>query len=928
MTVRFASWVRTGLVASQELTLSGGSLGVEVAAKVNQSLASAVRLELAGPGDVTGIDSAQIIRTEPHLNAEGFETTRFVSVEFRRADLPWMFTPGTSTAKLRPWLVLVVVPVGAHAVTPQKDRLPELKVDASQLPTLSESWAWAHAQANTVGGATPDESSRSRLICPRSLQPFTRYVAAIVPSTMQGVNAGLHRDPTATGDAWGASGEVTLPMYFHWYFSTGEGGDFESLARGLTISQASPAGLGAATLDTSAPGPTTLQSPGRLANFRGPLAQSGSTPINSWSLADRHKLESELVPPPNTSPPVLAPPRYGAVAAGESGFPATGNHSWITELNTNPELRVCAGLGAAIVRRRQHDFVQEAWEQAGAVADANRRLAQARLSRRVATLLNERHVKPRSEAELLMLASPLLRRVVDPQLNATVAGHLRTTSLPLRAVGPAFRRLTRTNGPLTRRVQVSSPTPIAPMANAVQVGLAARAFDHSRVVGAGGLPTLGGVLDVVKAATSVPPGRPPVRPGLRLPGRPGPIAVPGGQAIEVALRDRSIGARSVLGVAADPAGGGMFLHVDPGSSSPVRVATIGSLDDTVGLSKLDLAKTREGAIAAMKGRVLFDPDGTNPIDITAGFKDAIGDLLGTSSDPVRATADLTRLAARVSEVIEPHRAITEATLVEVTRPPGPDDQLDSVLVAPTINEPLWDDLAAMSTELLLPGASKLEREHAAVVSVDKTVVAAILAGANDEMMRELRWRGYPTDGRGTIFRRFWDRRDNAGAPQPDLARDIHTWQGDLAAQAAGPTAELVLVVRSELFRRFPGTLVTLVRATATAPNTPRKPDYGSSVLPRFHGNLGNGVAFYGFPISLNEAVGDPTNIARPGAFLVFHQPPTDLGFGLDLPLADSNGAPTWPSPASLGTDSARIASALAQLPVRLALHVSDLMERQ
>ena len=44
-----------------------------------------------------------------------------------------------------------------------------------------------------------------------------------------------------------------------------------------------------------------------------------------------------------------------------------------------------------------------------------------------------------------------------------------------------------------------------------------------------------------------------------------------------------------------------------------------------------------------------------------------------------------------------------------------------------------------------------------------------MAGLNHEMARELLWRGYPTDQRGTVFRRFWDR---AGAVPPPRVRRV------------------------------------------------------------------------------------------------------------------------------------------------------------
>ncbi len=60
------------------------------------------KLRLYGPGDVTGLDPRQVIRTDPlHLTTD-FEPNYLVSIEFDRPDLPWLFTPASAGDKVRP----------------------------------------------------------------------------------------------------------------------------------------------------------------------------------------------------------------------------------------------------------------------------------------------------------------------------------------------------------------------------------------------------------------------------------------------------------------------------------------------------------------------------------------------------------------------------------------------------------------------------------------------------------------------------------------------------------------------------------------------------------------------------------------------------------------------------------------------------------
>ena len=108
--------------------------------------------------------------------------------------------------------------------------------------------------------------------------------------------------------------------------------------------------------------------------------------------------------------------------------------------------------------------------------------------------------------------------------------------------------------------------------------------------------------------------------------------------------------------------------------------------------------------------------------------------------------------------------------------------------------------------------------------------------------------------------------------------------------------------------------------------TPRRPDHTKATPPSFHGSLPRGVAFFGFPIPIAKAVGVTGDPTQPGWFIVFHQPPTDLGFGVDDPEPEAVGdPPTWLDPVTFGADAAAVAVALAQLPIRLSLHVSDLV---
>ena len=166
----FLPWVRQGVAAAITTvdTLGAGQRGVvdlTAALTVNGAPTPAVPVRLRGPADVVGIDANQVVRMDPPPGTGDFEPTYFPSVEFDRPDFPWLFTPASAdpSAKLRPWLCLVVVRKqdGVSLGSTVNAPLPVLRIAApadpnTELPDLRECWAWAHAQAAAADSTQPN----------------------------------------------------------------------------------------------------------------------------------------------------------------------------------------------------------------------------------------------------------------------------------------------------------------------------------------------------------------------------------------------------------------------------------------------------------------------------------------------------------------------------------------------------------------------------------------------------------------------------------------------------------------------------------------------------------------------------------------------------------------------------------------------------
>ena len=282
---RFFSWFREGLLAGisnsgSAAPAANGRLVFPIRLRINDASDVDVPVQLYGAGDVTGLDSREVIRTDPQPLMTDFEPNYFPLLEFDRPDFPWLFSPATPDKgnRLRPWLCLIVIRKDAVTLTTGANQpLPALACPKQELPDLEQAWAWAHTQIVSGSASVPDppqhaalkqilsqhpERTLSRLLCARRLDPNTAYYACLVPTYEIGRKIGLGEPITAAEEnalapAWtlgsAASDTVKLPLYFHWEFGTGSAGDFESLARRLEPRRL-PVTVGLRPLDISAPG--------------------------------------------------------------------------------------------------------------------------------------------------------------------------------------------------------------------------------------------------------------------------------------------------------------------------------------------------------------------------------------------------------------------------------------------------------------------------------------------------------------------------------------------------------------------------------------------------------------------------------------------------------------------------------------------------
>src|SRR5206468_2259532 len=92
---------------------------------------------------------------------------------------------------------------------------------------------------------------------------------------------------------------------------------------------------------------------------------------------------------------------------------------------------------------------------------------------------------------------------------------------------------------------------------------------------------------------------------------------------------------------------------------------------------------------------------------------------------------------------------------------------DEVMVYPEIDQPMYEPLRDISTELFLPNLQLIENNSITLLETNQKFIEAYMVGLNHEFARELLWREYPTDQRGSYFRQFWDVRGYFSAADQD-----------------------------------------------------------------------------------------------------------------------------------------------------------------
>lgn len=137
-----------------------------------------------------------------------------------------------------------------------------------------------------------------------------------------------------------------------------------------------------------------------------------------------------------------------------------------------------------------------------------------------------------------------------------------------------------------------------------------------------------------------------------------------------------------------------------------------------------------------------------------------------------------------------------------------------VMIYPDYLDPTLFYLRELSENYVIPSAGELTNNSVTIFQNNTAFEEAFLMGMNTEMGQELLWREYPTDQRGSYFRKFWvssnlPKKDKLETEYFDIKK-VHKWDKPLGHNHTKDNAQmLVFAIKGELMQAYPKTTICL-----------------------------------------------------------------------------------------------------------------------
>jgi hypothetical protein len=806
-------------------------------------------------------------------------------------------------------------------------------------------------------------------MCPRRLAENTGYHAFVVPAFESGRRAGLGLDLAGiagpTVPAWTPGpGTVDLPYYYRWYFRTGDRGDFQYLVS-LLKPQPVDSSVGIRNVDVTDPGSDIH--PIDKPELAGVLRIGGALQVPDADLNDDERTARDIYenwdqpfPDPfekdladfinlpddyaaeGTSDPIITSPLYGRWHAltrrllmeQDHVTPVPQTDNWVHRLNLDPRFRVAANFGVEVVEANAEDYMNAAWEQIGDVLAANQKIRRLHFSIAASLRMYDRHLVTQASLpqRALSLTAPVSRRVLMG--GVTVASLRSATLVPQALTSTVFRRIYRPGARLSRSLPF---TPTIKRTNLLERVNSGEVTSAPPKTVPPGVPT-------VDRVSGVPLGIPPLIAGWleRFPWLPYAVLI---AAIVLGVLFLLIpGLGLILAVAVVV--GGIYLfrllrRWQKAESAEQAVSEAGQTPASV-----DAMPTSSNFVLTAPGSSFVPATGGTDSAVATRFKGALKDLYAlieagnkAGVHPPPGRMDLAAVSSSMVAAVNPRVTIWKRGLVSIALPPwivdGINEDFDEVMAYPKIDVAMYKPLSDDATERFLPNINKIPENSITLMETNQRFIEAYMVGVNHDFAAKLLWREYPTDQRGSYFRQFWSIdnvvKDDANlTPEqwreslydiPELHKwrlDSHLGEHNQRADPANPNAaQAVLIIRGELLRKYPNTVVFAQHAIMNGdvrdpdwltPEEEKAPPRSKTRSPLFTANPVPDIFLFGFDLTIDQIKGVDGD---PGWYFVLQERPGEPRFGLELthsgPLETFDDL-TWPASAFLApTDFASVA---------------------
>jgi hypothetical protein len=1021
---QFHSWTRKGIATkiSQADNLGVGAspltgrAQISIAVLLNEKDISK-KFALIGPGDIIGLNRDMIVRTEPLNWVTDFESNYLAFAEFYDEDFAWRYTPAAPDGKkLRPWISLLVLKEDEFTRTERSIPLPSILIkNKNAFPPATETWLWAHVHSNAelpndsvtdydaflrslnnVYNNDPDQLY-CRLMSPRKLEANMGYRAFIVPTFETGRRAGTgeteesikHIDAQLSSwDSDGAGGE--MPVYFEWYFHTGADGDFEKLVNLLTP-RSMDSRVGIRDMDCTSPGfvktDGTVPFPGTKPGIIGLEGALKALTTVSTKFPDPEtekdfqqelekivNLPATIIGKDDSGDPIISVPFYGGKHAKKNAadIPTLEieKQTWLHDLNKDPRTRAAGGMGVKVIGENQENYMRRAWDQVQRIVEANRRIKTTMLYMKVALQFTQKTFSKFSGNVLLSISRPVLPRIMGSP--ATIYEQVQQSRLPAAVFSGAFRKLVRSK--LAKRLNKQNSFDYQTLVTRLNDGTISAA---PLLATPAAIPNVKDFADRIAAK---------IFPGwlnwlIR-----NRLAVMIATLLLYVILALLTGANILFAVLAAVAIGAYWyagkFNVDN------MAAAAGLLDPQKELESI--AAIPQQPSFALK---LSDEAKPSPGTTTAAgqdtiearnFRRALTDMtrrLAVQSPEKQWTAlDIDNAQTKVKDGIRPDKTFP-FRLSSMVKFPGnikinDPEKIFPAMAWPDFEDPMYKKLVALSDQFLLPNLQLIPPNTISLLQTNQKFIESYMVGLNHEMGKELLWREYPTDERGTYFRQFWDvngvikpAENKTSAELSEENKDIipiHTWlQSSMLGShnnrhVQADAAQLVLVIRGELLNKYPNTLIFAQKAISgidpALPEIHREPTDAQFkqeiIFPLYKAEVAPDIKLFGFDLTIEQARG--TQMTNPftddlGWFFMIQQVPGEPQFGMDISFNQGNDGLSWddlswsqfdnnmnfieaaikpamdPEAIKWGTDAASMAYILFQKPNLVAVYAREML---